>query len=563
MGFICLSNNRFRFDIIELSILIDKEMSANTIKKLQQRLYQQAKSSAKELGVADGDTIIAYSKKFEQSLPSKFRKIERSDFFSYLSDAKMILYGDFHTLRQSQKGFVRLMQELAKFHPQQKCLIAMEMFKVKDQVLLESFLAQQLSEQEFLQRIDYENSWGFPWPNYRMIIDYARRAQIPVFAINSDAGGRDKLPTRDELCATMLKRLALQYRGYQIFCIVGEYHLADQQLPALLINRRTNRKIVRVVSNIDQYYFSLNFPPEFTISHYLYLKKDLFCIMDTPPWVKWQSYNFWEEQRDNSKQFEAREGFYNELQLDLDYHFLSLVSDLVRFFAFTDNSTALSRFHLISGTPQKIITEVQRRRYADNKTILKHAVVRLAVDGFYFLENSKTILLAKVSLNNLAEMAGQFLYEIIAPSPTTASPTDRFYRRVIRFTIGVLCSKIINPKRKLTNYYRYVDIAQGQVLAEQEQREIARQVIRFHEWLSHRVTHCQGRIVRHLSRAIVLDEQVNFEISKSLSKVIGVRIYRQTLYEKKIPTTELRDFFTKGQQSWQTLVEMYRYFCQT
>lgn len=538
-------------------------MSANTIKKLQQRLYQQAKSNAKELGAGDGDAILAYSKKFEQSLPSKFRKIERSDFFSYLSDADIVLYGDFHTLRQSQKGFVRLMQELAKFHPRQKCLIAMETFKVKDQLSLENFLAEQLSEQEFLRRIDYENTWGFPWINYRTIINYAKRAQIPVFGINSDAGGRDKLPIRDELCATMLKRLALQYRGYQIFCIVGEYHLADQQLPALLTNHRSKRKIVRVVSNIDQYYFNLNFPPEFTISHYLYLKKDLFCVMDTPPWVKWQSYNFWEEQRESGKQIDAREGFYNELQLDLDYHFLSLVSDLVNFFAFTDNSAALSRFHLISGTPQQVITEVQRRGYAENKTILKHAVVRLAVDGFYFLENSKTILLAKVSLNNLAEMAGQFLYEIIAPLQTTDNPLANFYRRVVRFTIGVLCSKIINPKRKLTNYYRYVDIAQRQVLAEQGQREIARQIIRFHEWLSYRVIHCQGRIIRHLSRAIVLDEQVNYEVSKSLSKVIGVRIYRQALHEQKIPPTEIRDFFVKGQQSWQTLVEMYRYFCQT
>ena len=134
---------------------------------------------------------------------------------------------------------------------------------------------------------------------------------------------------------------------------------------------------------------------------------------------------------------------------------------------------------------------------------------------------------------------------------------------MVRFTIGVLCSKIINPKRKLTNYYRYVDIAQGQVLAEQEAREIAQQVIKFHEWLSYRVTHCQGRIARHLSRAITLDEQVNFEISKSLSKVIGVRIYRQALREQKIPATEVRDFFAKEQYSWQTVVKMYRYFCQT
>ena len=133
---------------------------------------------------------------------------------------------------------------------------------------------------------------------------------------------------------------------------------------------------------------------------------------------------------------------------------------------------------------------------------------------------------------------------------------------MIRFTLGILCSKIINPKRKLTNYYRYVDIAQGKERVAREQRAVAREIVRFHRWMLHRVEHCDGRIVRHLSRTVAMDERVAFEISKALGKIIGVKIYRQTI-KRCTPTDEIRALFqpqpsTRG--SWHVVVDMYRCF---
>ena len=545
-------------------------MSSPTVKQLQTKLYRQARSAAQELTAGDDVSIIGYSRSFEQSLPRRFKKINREDFFTGIVDANIILYGDFHTLKQSQKGFVRLLQELALFNPSRPRLIAMEAFQAAHQEVLDEFQQQTIDEQQFLQRINYEKTWGFPWQNYQRIINYAIAEKIPIFGINgsSKAKGKDKdkLAQRDRFCAQKLTKLAQQFPQHQILCITGEYHLADQQLPAVLAhslqkNNLKHKKVVRVVSNIDQYYFSLNFPSEFTISHYLYLKKNLYCLMDTPPWVKWHSYTFWEEQRNASVQLGSSERLYNEIMIDLDYHVLSLVSDLVKFFKFSSNPVILTLFNLVSGAPEEIIQQAQQQKLVASYA-MKTVAVRLALDEFFYIDRSKTILLTKVSLNNLAEAAGQFLYDTVAREDFKKTAVNSFYQRVIRFSLGILCSKIINPKRKLTNYYRYVDIAQGKERVDREQLEVAREVVRFHRWMSHRVEHCDGRIVRHLSRTVKMDERVAFEISKALGKIIGVRIYRQTI-KHHTPTAEIQALFQQQPPSrspWHVVVDMYRCF---
>jgi len=543
-------------------------MSSPTVKQLQTKLYRQARSAAQELTAGNDRALIDYSRKFEQSLPHRFKKINREDFFAGIIDADIILYGDFHTLKQSQKGFVCLLEELAVFNPSRPRLIAMEAFQATQQETLDLLQQQKITEQDFLRRIDYEKTWGFPWRNYQRIINHALSTKTPIFGINgsSKGKGKNKLAQRDRFGAEKLTQLARQFPQHQILCITGEYHLADQQLPAALSHslQKTgikHKKIVRVVANIDQYYFSLNFPSEFTISHYLYLKKNLYCLMDTPPWVKWHSYTFWEEQRNDNLQLDSRERLYNEIMIDLDYHVLSLVSDLVKFFKFSSNPVILTLFNLASGTPAKILSQAQQQKLVAPHA-LKTVAVRLALDEFFYVAKSKTILLTRVSLNNLAEAAGQFLYDTVARADFKDTAVNNFYQRVIRFTLGILCSKIINPKRKLTNYYRYVDIAQGKERVEREQRAVAREIVRFHRWMLHRVEHCDGRIVRHLSRTVAMDEHVAFEISKALGKIIGVKIYRQTI-KRCTPADEIRALFqpqpsTRG--PWHVVVDMYRCF---
>ena len=531
-------------------------MSLSIVKKLHKNIYRKAKSEAQNLTGDDNYAIIEYSKKFERSLPNKFKKIERSEFFSAVADAKIILYGDFHTLKQSQKGCLSLIEALAHFHPHQKRLLALETFRATDQALLEMYMAKKINERAFLRKIKYEKTWGFPWENYGRLLKYTQKEKIPVFGINADEGGSVK--QRDYFLADMLAKLAKRYSDYQIICLVGEYHLADQQLPAMLKKKmQPNKHVTRVVSNIDHYYFNLNYVTDFEVNHYLYLKKNLYCIMNTPPWIKWQSYTFWEELRENSSTLDGNVSEFNEIKIDLDYYILSLVFDLTKFLKFTTNPITLNRFNVLHGTPEKIIKQAQQKKLIPTNR-LKTAVVRMALDDYYYVDKTNSIFLTKVSPNSLAEATGQFIYETVSQSEKTNTSTSRFYRRIIRFSLSVLCSKIINPKRKLTNFYKYMDIATRS--ADQEQRAIAKEIVRFHNWMQFRIKERDGKIIQHLRRTIRMDENSDFEISKSLGKIIGVLLYREVIGHKNPPAI-VHSFFRSSQRPiWKVVVDMYRFF---
>ena len=529
-------------------------MSIRAVKQLHKNLYRRVKLKA-QVCAGDNRYINEYSKKFEHSLPRDFKNIDQSEFFSGVATSKIILYGDFHTLKQSQKGFIQLTQALARFHPQRKRIIALETFKASDQVLLEMYLQKKISERSFLRKIQYEKTWGFPWKNYGHLLSYARKEGIPVFGINSD--GEHTLKQRDQAIATVLADVANRYAEHQIMCLVGEYHLADQLLPAILKKKMGSEQITRVVTNIDHYYFHLNYVKEFRINHYLLLKKNLYCIMDTPPWIKWQSYTFWEELREQASTLDTSADEYNEISIDLDYYMLSLVFDLMKFMRIQTNPISLTRFNVLHGSPEKIVKQAQQKNLVSQQR-LKTAVVRMALDGYYYVSATRSILISSVSPNNLAEAAGQYIYDTLARAKEEKSETMRFYQRVIRFALSVLCSLIINPKRKITNYYKYVETASSGV--NDEQRMIAKEVLRFDNWMQFRIRERDGKIIQHLTRTIRMDKESDLEVSRSLGKIIGVRLYREVIKHDNTPA-RVHTFFKWDQHpAWKVVADMYRFF---
>ncbi|MDE3268669.1 MAG: ChaN family lipoprotein [Pseudomonadota bacterium] len=529
-------------------------MSIRAVKQLHKNIYRKVKLKA-QVCAGDDKSINAYSKKFERSLPREFKNIDQSEFFNGVATSKIILYGDFHTLKQSQKGFIQLIQALSRFHPQRKRAIALETFKASDQVLLDMYMKRKISERAFLRKIRYERTWGFPWKNYSHLLTYARKEGIPVFGINTD--GNQTLKQRDHAIADVLAALSKRGDDYQIMCLVGEYHLADQLLPTILTKKAGHNQISRVVTNIDQYYFHLNYVQEFRINHYLLLKKNLYCIMDTPPWIKWQSYTFWEELREQKSALATSADEYNEISIDLDDYMLSLVSDLLKFMRIQANPVALTRFNVLYGSPESIVKQAQQKKIIPPQN-LKTAVVRMALDGYYYVSSTRSILIASVSPNNLAEAAGQYIYDTLSQAKAEKSEVMNFYQRVVRFALSVLCSLIINPKRKLTNYYKYVETARSGT--NDEQKLIAKEVLRFDNWMQFRVKARDGKIIQHLTRTVRMDNAADLEISRSLGKIIGVRLYREVIKHTNTPA-RVHTFFKWGKRPvWQVVADMYRFF---
>ena len=80
------------------------------LRQLQHSLYEKAYKEAHSIVAGNSRTILAYSEKFQKSLPVRCARATQADLLSALKQHRFVLYGDFHTLRQSQRGLLRLLR---------------------------------------------------------------------------------------------------------------------------------------------------------------------------------------------------------------------------------------------------------------------------------------------------------------------------------------------------------------------------------------------------------------------------------------------------------------------
>src|SRR5690606_9916573 len=76
------------------------------LRQLQKDLYDKAYAEAHTVVAGTSRAILAYSDQFEASLPVTFERSTLTHLIETLRKRDFLLYGDFHTLRQSQRGLL-------------------------------------------------------------------------------------------------------------------------------------------------------------------------------------------------------------------------------------------------------------------------------------------------------------------------------------------------------------------------------------------------------------------------------------------------------------------------
>lgn len=426
--------------------------SLNRLEQLQKRLYEKAYKHASNTPLIDAPEIIRYSENFYNSLPATASHIEQDLLLQKISESDILLYGDFHTFKQTQRGLIRLLRNYVKFDNKRSIILALEMFRRDDQQLVNQYLEGLIPEEDFLEQCKYSSTWGFPWQNYKVILDYARHNNFKVLGISTETTQSNSLNTRDQFAAMVLNKVYSQKPNSLIVCLIGEYHLADQHLPKHLDKKCRH---LRILANIDHYYFA-NFGRErISGTEYIQLKKDLFCIINAPPWIKWQSYSIWEELR-SAELENIEDGLeYTEETFDLDYQIVNLLNHLNDFLKLGLKKTDIYQFQTYLDPSEK-----------DFRVIFSSSLVKkyrqeeikadLELNGFSFLPETNTAIIKSISLNNLAEICGQLLYHYLHPIKNSHhSLENAFYHRIMIFSCGVLTSKILNPRRKCNDLSYY------------------------------------------------------------------------------------------------------------
>ncbi len=386
-----------------------------------------------------------------QSISSKAELVRRA------LASNIVYHGDYHTLRHSQRSILGMLQELAdKLPPERKLVLCLEMFHGKDQKWVDQYMEGSLEERAFLNKIRYARKWAYNWNPWRHILDFCRTRGIPVLGINTEAEEPERsLQIRDAFSAQVIGQALIRYPGSLVYVVDGDYHISPNHLPREVETRLAPLGITPqrtiIYQNAENLYWKLA-EEQKEEADVLQIAADGFCLMNTVPATKLQSYLDWMEYAEDGW-FPVKgnwaelsgENYFNQIQ--------SIVQDLDSLFQFRFPTEPMERLtvyssrnldftEIIQGIPllRGHMRRIQDKIRRGEGFLLEYGEGGLP-DYLIYLPNS--------SINQAAEEATHFMHAVLR-GPLERVPTrhDWFYANVLTEALGFFGSKLINEKRK-------------------------------------------------------------------------------------------------------------------
>lgn len=385
--------------------------------------------------------VSAYASAFYREFAGEWKPSTSADLQKCLLQSRIVLGADFHAYSQSQRMHLRILREWPTDRP---VILALECFESRQQKELEAYMAGKLSAEAFLKRIAWHERWGFPWENYLPLIELARKRSFRVFGINRHFPKRTKatLLKRDRHAAQQLVELARKFPDHLIYVIFGELHLARTHLPQLIRRqaRDARLEITVIFQDSDQLYFRLARKNLETKVEVLRGSRRRFCLLGSPPWVRWQSYLMYLEQTYDAD----LEGEEDDVEsVDYTDHVHSLIqfasrdlgvrikADDLAVYTAGEQSSHRQLFKPLSSSEQKI------------------AVYHVRNDLSFFVPSTGVFYLSRLTINHAATLAGIYLQSKLSRRKRLLwSLPEDFLALIWTEALGFFVSKLINHKRK-------------------------------------------------------------------------------------------------------------------
>ena len=100
-----------------------------------------------------------------------------------LSNVSIVYVGEMHTSQEDHKVQLKILQKLSRGG---RCVeLAMEMFPVEAQPILDRYIRGEITEENFLEEVAWEDVWGFSYSLYRDLIDWQKEKHMPVLGLNA------------------------------------------------------------------------------------------------------------------------------------------------------------------------------------------------------------------------------------------------------------------------------------------------------------------------------------------------------------------------------------------
>lgn len=531
-------------------------MSSAALKQLTQlhmAMYEKAVAEARE-SLGDHNTSISdYAQKFESSLPNHYKIVRARNISQAIDQSKIILFGDFHSHKQCQRALLRVIRTYNNTPDHAPMILALEMFRTDDQNVLDAWQDGLIDDEELLYKTDYGRIWGFPWSNYRPLLEYCKDQNIRLYAANTKNAGKDSLSVRDKHASILLNDLTKKYANHKVFYIVGEYHLADDHMPMQLIKHAPMTRVSRIIVNSDKYFFMLPHDRIHRRDEYLELRPDFHCILNAPPWMKWQSQTLVEELRSmgGSSYIESEvaddhdsddldyddDDLYTEDLLDLDSYLRNTVANLMSFLKIKPNKHLIDSF--------KVLIDVDNDDIEHIPNFARVALLEQSTrDGVAADFQRRILLLSEISINNLAYASGLVIFGSMSSlREDYDDPQYLFICQVLKSIFGNIASKILNPRISLHTRKAiedYIGATKGKHIGGQrkQRRDIARSTLKFMDWVDGEIAHDEIRneSYRLIPADIInTDIKTSHQVSRHLSQVAASSVYKSMIGGKLDP----------------------------
>lgn len=395
-------------------------------------LFKSAKEQVRARFPEQDEEVLAYEKSFLKEFQGVWKDSTREALLTECLKKDVVLAADFHAFAQSQRSHLRLLRDLQGQRP---LVLALECFSAEDNVYIEAYLNGKLSEDEFLDQVKWESEWGFPWGHYKPLIAFCVAHSIPIFGINVS---EDSLGLRDQFAASEIDRIKQIYPDSLCIAVYGEYHLAKPYLPNQL--KKKNLHSVSVFQNSEDLYFKLARKSLEDKVDVLKGGVDRFCIMTSPPWVQWQSFQMFLDK-------------YVDQDLDEDgvvVDYTDYVSTLIQF-AGKDLGLHISTNHLDVFSPAQ---DNGWRIYDLELTPLESKWIKYNIENdrsFYF-KKYDIAYLSRATINHAATLAGYYIQAQVSGLDAIKKNTENFTRFIWIEGWSFFVGKLINHKRKADSF---------------------------------------------------------------------------------------------------------------
>jgi len=407
--------------------------------RIRKELYRQIEAQVQiRLGGEDKE-LAAYRKEYNKEFSRPWQTSTRDELYRRLQSSRLVLMGDFHALAQSQKTHWRVLKNFLTGRP---IVICLECFEAEDQALIDKYMAGKLSEREFLKSIEWAKKWGFPWDHYRAMIRWAQAKKIPIYGINRNVKKRTaaSLKSRDVFAAQKLHGVLKKHPEAIVFTIYGDLHLAKNHLPKEILKLQGpgfKKHIFRLFQNAEKIYFELLEKKLENSVDVVRLSQNVFCLLNVPPWVKWQNYLMYlEHVYDPGLDDEAESVDYT----DHVSRYVKIISEEI------GHALTCDDLSVYTAQDQQLWGRLQGAVSARELQWIES----LIEDGnSFYLPGLGIGYLARPTVNHAATLAAKYVHAKISGMNEGFSemPKD-FIRQVWIEGLAYFGSKIINHKRK-------------------------------------------------------------------------------------------------------------------